>query len=834
MDEKIELLINIIKKWTNKYAYKIYIKGMNEEKQEHYYNVTFFNQKEKESTSNCTINTYFVITEIKLIDIKNFCTSIQNENKYYVTFNFENENLMRTTDMNLDYEAWIDKLIKDKEKLRNNIDLSSEFMKSRFIKPLDEKSVASILDKVKEERENTEKREKEEEEEKKKNALKKKNLKYSKKENILEKKSSYEDTYAVEKINSKTDFNIDNGNTELKNGSTKNDENNKLNEARSFLKNILYFYFTDIDIKKKGKLKYNNYVEILKMVNYKMCISYKHMHKTTSIECVENDQEKRNEMEDNRNNEKIVNFHFEHFKGPFLFDSDEGIYSSTDHNSSDEYSFNDNKDIKKKQIAIKDEKKYLQNLFSINNKEIDLIKDISIYKNNNFNGSNIFFNEYNNDDIYSELFIFNNDNEYYKYVFTDNYYDLLLYISYADEDDRGCIFYNNYINSLTQYLYELKKNREEHFHIFNLNDLYLYKQLLYTCYENELSFIYQTFLVQFKKFDTSDSGYIHRNHLKFILQENDHIISRQEYKLLMHIFDCNDDNYVYYNNFKEVILRLRFEGIKNSIYEKDKKLLQKYLCEQLIKNNLKNKKKMHIFDCKNVLDFCDKLYLNKNVIHIILSSLNFDENLELDVTLFLQVSITIIMNSIKLENMQKIYNIITDEKEKKKEFQNGQSNINFKGKKDNIKIEKTNIPALELVERTLTKLFKVLDEKNEDYLKINDFIETLLEFNKKKKIIDIKAICRLNINELQGFVGEINAGQQKNAFLHENIKDSTNYELYKKKKIHYASHIHKWCSKTYQIRSCEYYSYFLNYPNELIELDDEINKKLLFCEEKKD
>lgn len=131
-----------------------------------------------------------------------------------------------------------------------------------------------------------------------------------------------------------------------------------------------------------------------------------------------------------------------------------------------------------------------------------------------------------------------------------------------------------------------------------------------------------------------------------------------------------------------------FEGIKNSIYEKDKKLLQKYLCEQLIKNNLKNKKKMHIFDCKNVLDFCDKLYLNKNVIHIILSSLNFDENLELDVTLFLQVSITIIMNSIKLENMQKIYNIITDEKEKKKEFQNGQSNINFKGKKDNKKIEK--------------------------------------------------------------------------------------------------------------------------------------------------
>lgn len=103
---------------------------------------------------------------------------------------------------------------------------------------------------------------------------------------------------------------------------------------------------------------------------------------------------------------------------------------------------------------------------------------------------------------------------------------------------------------------------------------------------------------------------------------------------------------------------------------------------------MKNKKKMHIFDCKNVLDFCDKLYLNKNVIHIILSSLNFDENLELDVTLFLQVSITIIMNSIKLENMQKIYNIITDEKEKKKEFQNGQSNINFKGKKDNKKIEK--------------------------------------------------------------------------------------------------------------------------------------------------
>lgn len=125
----------------------------------------------------------------------------------------------------------------------------------------------------------------------------------------------------------------------------------------------------------------------------------------------------------------------------------------------------------------------------------------------------------------------------------------------------------------------------------------------------------------------------------------------------------------------------RFEGIRNSIFERDANLLQKYLCEQLVKHNLKNKKKIHIFDCKHVLDNCDKLYLNKNTIHTILCLLDFDKNLELDVNLFLKISITIIISMIKLENMQMIYNIITDDKQKKEDCQTDGTNCVFSKKK---------------------------------------------------------------------------------------------------------------------------------------------------------
>ncbi|CRG94206.1 conserved Plasmodium protein, unknown function [Plasmodium gallinaceum] len=797
MDKKIELLINTIKDWTIKYAYKIYVKGKNEEKKEYYYTVTFFHQKVNESISKCTINVNFVITEIELIDLNNLDTYHNSNEKYFITFKFENENLTRTLDMNLNYEAWIDKLIKDKEKLRNKIDLSSEYMKTRFIKPIDEENIQIILNKIKGEREEIRKKNEEQKELK------------EKKENKLNKIKLYEETHELEKINSKHDSNTSHGNKEFEKGIKKNEENQYLNEVLSFLRNILYFYFIDIDIKKKGKLIYNYYTEILKMVNYKICISYKHL---------ENSLNEREDKEDEFSN-MSENF--------FFYESDNVLYSSTNDSSNEENIVTQN--MKKKKNA-KDEKKYISNLFNINNKEVNLIKDINIYKNDNFNGSNIFFEPLNKSIINSELFIFDKYNEYNKYIFTDNYYDFLLYISYADEEEKGCINYNDYINNLPEYLYELNRNRE-YFNVISIDDLVLYKQFIYVCYENELNFMYDCFLNEFKKFDVSDSGYIHRNQLKKILQENDHIISRQEYKLLLHIFDFNDDNYVYYKNIKEIILRLRFEGIKNSIFERDKKLLQKYLCEELIKNNLKNKKKIHIFECKNILDFCDKIYLNKNIIHIILSSLNFDENLELDVTFFLQVSVTIITNSIKLENMHMIYNMITDEKEKK-EVQNKESNL-YKRKKDNKKIEKANIPALELVERTLTKLFKVLDEKNENYLNINEFIETLLESNKKKKIIDIKEICKLSKNELQGFVAEIDVGSKKD-ICKKNIKDNENFQLFKNRKIHYESHIHKWCSKTYQIRSCDYYSYFLNHLDNLIELDEEINKSLLFCEEKKE
>ncbi|SBT34174.1 conserved Plasmodium protein, unknown function [Plasmodium ovale wallikeri] len=833
MDEKIELLISIIKRWTNKYAYKIYVKGSDEEKKEHYYRVTFFHQNENESISKCTINASFVITEMKLIDLSSYGDPPNINEKYFVSFTFENEQLTRTVNMNLNYEAWIDKLIKDKEKLRGKMDLSSEYMRTRFIKPASEDTIETILKKVKEEREEARRKEEEEEEKEEEKNLREKKKKCFKTENILHKKTFNEETYELDKINSQADLGITHGSDKLKGSDTKNEDSDKLKEVLSFLKSNLYFYFTDIDLKKKGKVKQKHYIEVLKMVNHKMCISYRNMEK---------------EKKEKDGKEDIKIDLQEDVNNSFFYEGEEATCSSSESTFPEEDEDIKNIQKKGKKYIRKDDKKYIFNLFSVNNQDIDLIKDIDIYNNNNFNGSNIFFENLYNIPVNSNLYLFTKDNDFYKYIYTDNYYDFLLYTSFSDEEENGCIYYIDYLNDLPKYLYKLKKNREN-FCPISLDSLLLYKQLIYVCYENELNFMYNIFLTQFKNFDPCDSGYIHRSKLKKILQENDHIISKQEYKLLLRVFHYNDDNYVYYKNIKEVLLRLRnskyllipnccnflrFEGIRNSIYERDEKLLQEYLCEQLIKNNLKNKKKIHIFDCKNVLDSCDKLYLNKNIIHIILCLLICNKDLELDIVLFLKVSITIIINSIKLDTMQRIYNMITDEKQKKEEFQSSEANGTYKRKKTGKKEEKTNIPALELVERTLTKLFKVLDENNEDHLKVIDFIETLLESNKKKKIIDIKEICKLSKSELQGFVAEINTESNKKNCPKEQMKSNRNFEFYKNRKIHYASHIHKWCSKTYQIRSCEYYSYFLNYPENLVEVDDEMNKCLLFCEEEKE
>ncbi|VWU51514.1 conserved protein, unknown function [Hepatocystis sp. ex Piliocolobus tephrosceles] len=845
MDEKVEFLISIINKWTNKYSYKIVVKEYNQEKREHYYDVTFFEKNENEFVPKYTINAYFIITEIKIINSYLSYSSANAGEKYFVSFKFENENLSRTLKMNLNYEAWIDKLIKDKKKLRNKIDLSSEFMKTRFVEPTSEDNVQKILQKIKEERETARKKKKEEEEEEKN-----KNKKYVKKEDIsLQKKTFYEEAYALDKISSQTDLTISTNNEKIEKNVTKSVENAKLNEAWSILRSCLYSYFEDLDIKQKGKLKQNYYVEILKMVNHKMCISFYYL---------QNLLEKR---------EKTY-LDIPPQEEYFFFESDDTTYSingdsSEEDNTNDDNLIKEKKKDKKKNSSnntndlinksnnndnkaddsskknneiIKDEAKYLSELFNINNKEVDLIKYIDLYKNNNFNGYNIFFENLDNIKIDSDIFIFNKNNEYYKYIFTNNYYDFLLYISYANEEEHnGYIQYNNYLYNLPRYLYELKINRG-YYNIMTIDDLVLYKQLIYECYSMELKYMFENFCFQFKQVDTGNSGYVHRNVLKKALLQNDHIISRQEYKLLLNVFSFNDDNYVYYKNLKEVVLRLRFEGIKNSIFEKDKKLLQKYLCEELLKHNLKNQKKIHICNCKNVLDGCDKLYLNKNIIHIILCSLNFDTNLNVDILLFLQTSVTIIINSINLKYMQKIYNNIINEKKKKKEYQDDDSKKGNQKNRDIVRKSKeaTNIPALELVETTLTKLFNVLDENNEGLLKINDFIETLLEMNQKKKIIDIKEICKLSQNELQGFVAEISTKSSKMNFLYEQIKNNRRFEFDAEQKIHYASHIHKWCSKTYQIRSCEYYNYFMNYPDNLIELDDDIIKDNLLCDEEKE
>ncbi|EUD67417.1 hypothetical protein C922_02123 [Plasmodium inui San Antonio 1] len=811
MEETIEFLVGILKQWTSKYHYRILVKGKDEEKREHYYKVTFYHQNENESIAKCTVNAEFTITEVGPIGMSNFGGEPPIADKYFVTFKFENENLVRTVDMGLNCEAWIDKLIKDKEKLRNNLDLSSEFMRTRFIKPADEESIEAILQKIKNEQEAARKRKEEEKE------FREKKKTFVKADKLLHKKTFFDETLELDKISSKADLNIDHGSSELARGSGKNVDNEKLNEALSFLKFNLAFYFADVDIKKKGKLKQEHYVEILKMVNHKMCVSHRRLKSHARGE---------NKPEPNE-------FPPESY---LFYESNEEVSTSTEDSSKGEFSDTPNipKGSKKgttKKAKSTNDKKKLVNLFSVNNKEVDLIKDISIYKNNMFNGSNIFY-DFKSVPTNCECFLFDEENEFYAYIYTDNYYDFLLYISFAEEEDNGCVCYNNYLHAMATYLYELKRNRE-HFETIPLDSLLLYKQLIFACYENELNFMYETFLQEFRKYDLSDSGFIHRSQLKKVLLQNEHIMSRQEYKLLLRVLSYNDDNYVYYRNVREMVLRLRFEGIRNSIFERNAKMLQKYLCEELVKHNLKGKKKIHIFDCKNVLDSCNKLYLNKNIIHIILSSLNFDKNLELDVVSFLRVSITIIINSIKLDTIQKIYTSINDDKQKKEDF-NKDSEGGYKAKGSSKKSEKTNIPAQELVERTLTKLFKVLDEKNEDHLKIIDFIETLLESNQKKKIIDIKEICKLSKYELQGFVAEIDTDTKGGgSYPKDQIKDNRNFDFYKNKKIHYSSHIHKWCSKTYQIRSCKYYSYFFNYPDDLIEIDDELNNELLFREEEK-
>lgn len=794
MDEPTGLLVDTVKSWTNKYAHKIYVKEKDTEKKEHHYDVVFFRQKQNEPIPECTINVHFVLTELETFDFGGDDSTSDLKEKYFISFQFEHENLTRTLDMHLNFEKWIDKLIKDKEKLRKKIDLSSVYMKSRFVKPLDEAGIQKILNKIKDEREA--KRANENELQKKSATIKKRK----------------DEVSPLEQEKKKTEATLEKKSEER--------EKEQLDEALIFLRNVLLEHFMDVDQKKKGKVKHDMFVEILKMINYEMCLSFMYAKEQTMPV-----------------NEETYEIFEKALEASFSFDEPKSAVSD----SSDESSKKDFLDRQGEQICEtekiiqQNEKKYLSSLFNMNNKEIELIKNLDIYKNTNFNGFDIFSKL---EDLTSvslnrncNHYVFDKANPYYEYLYTDNRYDFLLYTAYAHEDDLGWVHYKNCINMLTTYLYKIKKNREL-YQIRSLDELTAYKQYMYVCYENELNFMNSTLIKQFQKHDSNESGYIHRNKLKMVLQENDHIISKQEYKLLLRALNFNDDNYIYYKNFTEVILRLRFEGIKNSIFERDEKLLLKYLCEELVEYNYQNKKKLHIFDCKNILDVCDKIYLNKNTIHVILSSLNFDENLELDTTFFLQICVTIIVNMMKLETMHMIYNVLVKEKEKKDKSTNGDSTIVYKKKRGSKQMEKVNVPALELVERTLTKLFKVLDAKNEDFLEVNDFIKIMLESNKKKKIIDIEEICKFNKSELQGFIAEINT-QTLSPFHDTNVKSRRSLEYNKNKKIHYPSHIHKWCSKTYQIGSCYYYSYFLNYPEPFIELDNNITKSLFSSDEKR-
>lgn len=840
LDEKLQLLVNTIKNWTQKYAYKIYVKGKDEEKRENYYDVVFFHQKPNESIPSCTVNVYITITELEQISFDEIESGSSEDEKYFLSFRFENENLTRTLDMNLHFEKWIDKLIKDKEKLRNHMDLSSEYMKTRFVKPLKEEKVEEILNRIKKERQEKRNKQKtlKEKEEKKKNIKKtdseniQKNELHEEKDKKLDNESQKENSIAEI---TKEDSEIQKNQKDIDKNKECIGDSEKLHIVLTFLKNILHAHFISTDIRRKGKIRWQYYTEILKMVNYKLCISYKYLEESKSK------SNETKEIDDLCTDSPI----YQEFSFDESDTTDSSESGSTDETEDDENSEEErtHKELLQKSKTLKDEKGSIANLFNINNKDFDLIKDLSIYKNNNFYGHNIFFECTKMPKPKGDFFLFDKDNIYYKYVFTDNYYDFLWFVAYADEDEEGHIHYNACINDLCTYLYELKKNREKYYTIWSLEDLSMYKQLMYICYDNELQFILTCLGNEFKKFDLNESGYIHRSKFKRILHKNDHILSRQEYKLLLHVFEYNDDQYVYYKDIGETIMRLRFEGIKNSIFERDSKLLLRYLCEELLKHNIKNKKKIHVFDCKHVLDYCDKIYLHKNIIHIILSSLDFDDQLETDIRFFLQVAITIIINSIRLEKMQTICQVLSKEKDKGQEksdkSQNMESATMYRCKKGTNILEKVNVPALELVERTLTKLLKVLDEKNESYLNTNDFIETILESNKKKKIIDIKEICKFNKSELQGFVVEIDTysdtrGDAKNMKHEKAGKNRSNLNFNKNVRIHYESHIHKWCSKTYQIRSCYYYSYFLNYPETLLPLDEEIICSLLFAEEKKE
>lgn len=124
-------------------------------------------------------------------------------------------------------------------------------MKTRFEKAVPKSEISLILEKIKEERE----------------LLRKNNQEKEKSdelinENILNKNCFYDQTYELEKINSQTYLNnIDKNDLNL--NKKENDQNDKLNEALSFLKSNLYLYFSNADIKKRGTKNstnnYNNY-----------------------------------------------------------------------------------------------------------------------------------------------------------------------------------------------------------------------------------------------------------------------------------------------------------------------------------------------------------------------------------------------------------------------------------------------------------------------------------------------------------------------------------------------------------------------------------------------
>ncbi|EAA18118.1 hypothetical protein [Plasmodium yoelii yoelii] len=113
-------------------------------------------------------------------------------------------------------------------------------MKSRFAKAVPKTEVSLILQKIKEERELL-----------RKNNQEKEKSDESINENILNKNCFYDQTYELEKINSQSYLNNIDKN-ELDRNKKENYQNDKLNEALSFLKSNLCLYFSNADIKKRG------------------------------------------------------------------------------------------------------------------------------------------------------------------------------------------------------------------------------------------------------------------------------------------------------------------------------------------------------------------------------------------------------------------------------------------------------------------------------------------------------------------------------------------------------------------------------------------------------